>query len=354
MSSAERETFTTVAYEEGSVRLLDQTQLPQHCRYRECRTVDDLVDSIRRLRVRGAPALGVAAAYGVVLAAAGGPSSPGGTDLAASIRNAISQLRAARPTAVNLGWALDRMERALTDLVAAEAPDLHAGLWAEATAIHREDETLCRNLGRHAAALLPDPAVVMTHCNTGALATGGMGTALAGIYAAVEAGKRVEVIATETRPLLQGARLTAWELLERRVPVTLICDGAAGWTMRQRRIDAVMLGADRIAANGDVANKIGTYNLAVLAARHGIPFYVVAPYSTLDLRTPSGEAIPIELRDPAEVKGCLGTPTAPAGVEAFNPAFDVTPADLIHGIVTERGVLRPPFGEAFGRQYGTA
>jgi methylthioribose-1-phosphate isomerase len=341
--------FATVEYEPCNVRLLDQTRLPGELVHSDNRTVEELVESIRLLRVRGAPAIGVAAAYGVTLAAS--LAARDGEGAAGSIERAIGQLRAARPTAVNLDWALSRMERALHRLTREGAADLHAGLLAEAEAIHREDEKLCKDLGRHGAELLPDEATVMTHCNTGALATGGMGTALAVVYTAVAAGKRVDVVATETRPLLQGARLTAWELVQHEIPVTLICDGAAGWTMRQRRIDAVMLGADRIAANGDTANKIGTYNLAVLAARHGVPFYVVAPYSTLDLSAASGEDIPIELRNPEEVKGWRGQPTAPEGAEAFNPAFDVTPAELITGIVTERGVFSAPFRESFLRHY---
>jgi len=337
----------TVAYVSGSVRLLDQTRLPHHEEVLDCRTIDELVDAIRRLVVRGAPAIGVAAGWGVVLSA----HLRQGGDFHAGVREDIATLRASRPTAVNLGWALDRMGEVFDGIEDAAPASALVRLTEEAQRIHDEDIELCRRMGENGAELIPDDATLITHCNTGALATAGIGTALGVVLAAVGMGKNVKVYADETRPLLQGARLTAWELQRAGVEVEVICDGAAGWTMHTHKIDAVFVGSDRIAANGDVANKIGTYSLAVLAHRHGVPFYVVAPYSTLDMSLASGAEIPIELRDPAEVTAFGGHPTAPEGVGAFNPAFDVTPAELVSGIVTEKGVFRPPYAEAFLRDY---
>jgi len=344
----------TVDYERGCVLLLDQTRLPHEEEVLRCEDVPALVEAIQRLVVRGAPAIGVAAAHGVSLAADRLlQQGSAGDELVSGVRAAVDELRASRPTAVNLGWALDRMEGRLAEAVqvGAQGEDLRGALAAEAEAIHREDVELCRAMGEHGAALLPDPCTVLTHCNTGALATAGIGTALGVVYAAVEAGKQVRVYVDETRPLLQGARLNTWELARHGIPATLICDGAAGWTLRTRRVDAVIVGADRIAANGDVANKIGTYPLAVLAARHGVPFYVAAPYSTLDLSLAGGDEIPIEERRAEEVTGFAGRSVAAAGTEAFNPAFDVTPAELIAGIITERGVFRPPFAETLAGAY---
>jgi methylthioribose-1-phosphate isomerase len=331
----------TVDYERGCVRLLDQTKLPAQLEVLECREVDQLIDAIRRLVVRGAPAIGVAGAFGAVLAL-DGQLANGRCDRA-QLRVELRALREARPTAVNLGWALDRCERVVQAHPEAVGESLRAALLAEADAIRAEDEQLCLRMAEHGLSLLPDPAVVLTHCNTGALATAGIGTALGVIHLAHTRGRRIEVYADETRPLLQGARLTAWECQRAGIPVQLLVDGAAGWLLRTRRIDAVLIGADRIAANGDTANKIGSYALAVLARRHGVPFYVVAPSSTLDLSLASGAAIPIELREPAEVRRALGCALAPEGVAVFNPAFDVTPAELISAIVTEQGVFWPPF-----------
>lgn len=331
----------TVAYREGAVELLDQTRLPGEVVVHPCPDIPELVDAIRRLRVRGAPAIGVAAAYGVVLSAdLALRDGLAGEAFPARIREDIATLRASRPTAVNLGWALDRLATVLDRDPSREA------LLAEAQRIHREDEDLCRRMGELGADLLPDPCTVITHCNTGALATAGIGTALGVVIAAHEAGKRIEVIADETRPLLQGARLTAWECQQRGIPVTVQCDGAAGFTLARRKIDAVLVGSDRIVANGDVANKIGTYPLAVLAHRHGVPFYVVAPYSTLDLSLESGDRIPIEEREGEEVVSLAGRRTAPDGVPGWNPAFDVTPAELVTAIITERGVFRAPYRES--------
>ena len=337
----------TVAYVPGSVRLLDQTRLPHHEEVLDCRTIDELVDAIRRLVVRGAPAIGVAAGWGVVLSA----HLRQGDGFHSGVSEDIATLRASRPTAVNLGWALDRMVAVLDELGEADPATALDRLAEEAGRIHQEDVELCRKMGENGAALISDDATIITHCNTGALATAGIGTALGVVFAAVDDGKTVKVFADETRPLLQGARLTAWELGRAGVEVEVICDGAAGWTMHTHRIDAVFVGSDRIAANGDVANKIGTYSLAVLARRHGVPFYVVAPYSTLDMTLATGAEIPIELRDPSEVTSFGGQATAPDGVGAFNPAFDVTPAELVSGIVTEKGVFRPPYDEAFLRDY---
>jgi methylthioribose-1-phosphate isomerase len=345
-------TMPTVDYVPGSVRLLDQTRLPQVEEVLDCRTLDQLIDAIRRLVVRGAPAIGVAAAWGVVLSAHLRQDG----DFYSGVREDVARLRASRPTAVNLGWALDRLSAVLDQLKAdGSAPDRAlARLTEEAQAIQQEDVELCRRMGEFGAELLPDEATIITHCNTGALATAGIGTALGVVFAAVDAGKKIKVFADETRPLLQGARLTAWELQRAGVEVEVICDGAAGWTMRCHDIDAVFVGSDRIAANGDVANKIGTYSLAVMAQRHGVPFYVVAPYSTLDLSLASGAEIPIELRDSSEVTDFGGHATAPVGVGAFNPAFDVTPAELVAGIVTEKGVFRPPYERAFRDGYDSS
>lgn len=342
-------TTPTVEYVPGTVRLLDQTRLPGVEEILECHGIDELIDAIRRLVVRGAPAIGVAAAWGVVLSAH--LHSDG--DFYSGVRTDVAALRGSRPTAVNLGWALDRLgtelDRLERECVQPEGALVY--LTEAAEKIHEEDVELCRQMGENGAALLPDESTIITHCNTGALATAGIGTALGVVFAAVAAGKRVKVFADETRPLLQGARLTAWELHRAGIEVEVICDGAAGWTLQTREIDAVFVGSDRIAANGDVANKIGTYSLAVLARRHDVPFYVVAPYSTLDLSLRSGAEIPIEQRDPAEVTGFGGLPTAPAGVGAFNPAFDVTPAELVTGIVTEKGVFQAPYEVSFRSGY---
>lgn len=337
--------FFTVRWEEegeGAVVLLDQTLLPEREEYLRCREVADVVDAIRRLAVRGAPALGVAGAYAVVLAAARSRATGAETFREGMARD-LAMIRAARPTAVNLPWAVDRMAKVLAAWDGMDLDGARAALLAEARRIDQEDVAACRAMGRHGAALLPDPAVVLTHCNAGALATAGIGTALAVIYEAHESGKKVHVLSDETRPLLQGARLTAWECKKRGVPVTLLCDNAAGWIMSQGKVDCIVVGADRIAANGDVANKIGTYSIAVLARENGVPFYVAAPTSTLDLSLRSGSEIPIEERAADEVTRPRGVRIAPEGVPVLNPAFDVTPARLVTAIVTERGVHRPPY-----------
>ena len=328
-----------VDWSDERVRILDQRALPAREVYRELRTVEEVYDAIRTLAVRGAPAIGIAAAMGVVLALDG--TEVPRVDAGLLVVRAVDRLRSARPTAVNLAWALDRMRRVAT-VFRGDRAELRRALVAEATRIRDEDRAMCRRIGEHGATLIPDGARVLTHCNTGALATGGIGTALAAVYVAVEQGKRVEVFADETRPLLQGSRLTAWELERAGIPVTVLVDGAAASLLATGNIDLCIVGADRIAANGDVANKIGTYSLAIAAHHHDVPFYVAAPTSTFDSSTPNGADIVIEQRDGDEVRCGFGMLTAPAGVGAYNPAFDVTPAELITAIVSDRGVHRPP------------
>ncbi|MCI0376433.1 MAG: S-methyl-5-thioribose-1-phosphate isomerase [Gemmataceae bacterium] len=345
----------------GFVRLLDQTLLPTQVEYRDCRTVEEVWEAIRMLRVRGAPAIGIAAAMGVVvgvgqatapLALEGEESGVRGMGqtgmfaprnaFAERLREVTDYLRTSRPTAVNLFWALERMakhvERHLEKL---PAEKLRGMLLEEALRIEEEDRGICRAIGAHGAALVGEGQGVLTHCNAGGLATADYGTALAVMFAAAEQGRKFAVFADETRPLLQGARLTAWELQQRGIDVTLICDNMAAQVMRERRVHLVITGADRIAANGDTANKIGTYGVALLAKAHGIPFYVAAPSSTFDLSLASGDAIPIEQRDPREITHGLGRQIAPDGIKVYNPAFDVTPAALIAGIITEKGIIRP-------------
>jgi methylthioribose-1-phosphate isomerase len=325
----------------GFLRLIDQTRLPTEFIEIDCRSVATVWEAIKALRVRGAPAIGVAAAYGAVIGA-----RSRGCDQVETVVSALSEatgyLRSSRPTAVNLFWAMDRMDAVAT---AGEGPDEGSGLLTrlldEARRIDREDRDMCRAIGRLGAALVGPGQGILTHCNAGGLATAEYGTALAVVFAASECGIPLRVYANETRPLLQGARLTAWELKRRDIPVTLICDNMAAQVMKEGKIHMVVVGADRIAANGDTANKIGTYGVALLARAHGIPFYVAAPSSTFDLSIPDGSEIPIEQRDPREVTHGFGRQTAPEGVDVYNPAFDVTPAELIAGIITEKGVIRP-------------
>lgn len=338
---------------DGSLSLLDQTRLPTDVVQIECHSLDVVIEAIRSLRVRGAPAIGVAAAYGVIV---GARTSAGLSriDFDARLHEIIEQLANSRPTAVNLFWALARQRRVAERLPNASPREVLTALLAEAKAIETEDRAMCAAIGHHGAELLHDGDGVLTHCNAGALATAGEGTALSVIYSAVASGKRLHVFADETRPLLQGSRLTAWELQQRGIPVTLICDSVAATVLRQGRIQAVIVGADRIAANGDTANKIGTYSVAVLAKAHGIPFYVAAPSSTFDLTLPTGDLIPIEQRSPREVTHGFGVPTAPDGIDVFNPAFDVTPVELIAAIVTERGVIRPVTADSIQRMLETS
>jgi len=327
---------------DGHLAMIDQTRLPVECVEIECRDVETVWEAIKMLRVRGAPAIGIAAAYGVCV---GLQTVADGNEavLRRRLGEVCEYLAGSRPTAVNLFWALDRMKRRAAELFGQEKPPaaVRAGLLDEARAIHEEDRRMCRAIGRHGAALLGDGSGVLTHCNAGGLATGDYGTALAVFFAAAESGKTLHVYADETRPLLQGARLTAWELKQRNIDVTLICDSMAAQVMREGRVQAVVTGADRIAANGDAANKIGTYSLAVAAKHHGIPFYVAAPSSTFDLTLADGRAIPIEERAAEEITHGFGRQTAPDGVKVYNPAFDVTPAELIEAIICERGVIQP-------------
>jgi len=331
----------TFASDARALHIVDQTRLPGALVVLALTTLPEMVEAIQSLRVRGAPAIGVAGAIGLALlaerAALGNPAT-----FDAEIASAAAALRAARPTAVNLAWAVDRVLAAGQGGDAAAAMRAHA-MRAEATAILEEDIAMCAHIGAHGATLLRAGMTVLTHCNAGALATAGIGTALAPIYTMHARGDGIRVFANETRPLLQGARLTAWELERAGVPVTLLTDGMAASVMRSGAIDAVLVGADRIAANGDVANKIGTYGVAVLARHHGIPFYVLAPTSTLDPATPDGGSMHIEMRDAAEVRSLAGVATAPTGVLVHNPAFDVTPAALVTAIVTDQGVFHPPF-----------
>ena len=336
-------------WEDEALRLLDQTGLPHEVRTLRCTSWEEVADAIRMLRVRGAPAIGLAAAYGLVLAARASAGRPL-AERHDAVRRAAAALRTTRPTAVNLGWALDRM------LEVAEA--CHDGaalpecLLDAAQALARADVATNRRIGEHGAALLRAGERVLTYCNTGMLATAGYGTAFGVLRCAHELGLGIHVIACETRPVLQGARLTAWELLRAGIPATLITDNAAGALMRTSGVDAVIVGADRVAANGDVANKVGTYTLAVLAHAHRVPFYVAAPLSTVDLATPSGDAIPIEERRPDEVASLGGVRVAPAQIAIRNPAFDITPHALVTAIITEAGVIRPPYEDGLRRAAG--
>jgi len=324
----------------GCVRLIDQTLLPTEFKQIHCADVESLWEAIQVLRVRGAPAIGIAAAMGTVLGIQGSEATAF-DHFREELEVAARYLATARPTAVNLFWALDRMRRVADGNRHLPVPQLKQRLLDEALAIAEEDRRICRALGRHGAALTKDGDGVLTHCNAGGLATADYGTALGVLYAAHEQGKRLRVFADETRPLLQGARLTAWELQQAGIDVTLICDSMAAVVMRQGKVNLVIVGADRIAANGDTANKIGTYGVAVLAQSHGVPFYVAAPVSTFDLTLPSGEGIPIEERKPEEITNGFGRRTAPRGIRVYNPAFDVTPARYIAGIITERGIISP-------------
>ena len=331
---------------DGHLRLLDQTRLPVEETYIDCHDPERLWRAIRELSVRGAPAIGVAAAYGVVLGVQ--PATELDAARGALLR-VCEYLATSRPTAVNLFWALDRMRRVGLTGDDRELDRFKTRLLAEARCIEREDQEMCAAIGRHGAPLMPAGGGVLTHCNAGALATAGMGTALAVIFEAHDAGRGIEVFADETRPLLQGARLTMWELMRHGVPATLICDSVAAQVMKEGRIQAVVTGADRIAANGDAANKIGTYSIAVLARAHNIPFYIAAPSSTFDLSLETGDSIPIEQRAPEEVTEGFRTRSAPAGARVYSPAFDVTPAELITAIITERGVIESPNREAVER-----
>jgi methylthioribose-1-phosphate isomerase len=335
----------TMRFANGVLSLIDQRYLPHRIEYVTCRDAASTATAIRDMVVRGAPAIGCAAAFGIAMEAtrlAAAPGADAGEAFARGMEQAFDVLAESRPTAVNLFWALDRMREAWIEHRTLGLPALARELVATAERIFTDDLAINRAIGAAGAAVLPDTARVMTHCNAGALATAGHGTALGVIRSARDAGKRIAVVANETRPYLQGARLTAWELVQEEIPVTLVTDNMAGHLMQQGKVDVIVVGADRVAANGDTANKIGTYTLAVLAARHGIPFYVAAPLSTIDRTIPDGSGIPIEERGADEVLGFQDHRWAPAGVRVFNPAFDVTPAGLITGLITERGVVLAP------------
>ena len=337
------EAASPVEWTEEGVRLIDQRALPTREVYVVARTVEEVAGAIVDMVVRGAPAIGIAAAMGVALAARNGARGP-------SLDAAVALLRGTRPTAVNLFWALDRMQR-VAALAEADLA-LPARLLDEAQRIWSEDLAMCLAMGEHGAALLPMGARVLTHCNAGGLATAGWGTALGVIRSAHRQGRIAHVYADETRPFMQGARLTAWELQRAQVPVSVLCDNMAAHFMKLGRIDAVLVGTDRVAANGDIANKIGTYGVALCARAHDIPFYVVGPSSTVDLACPHGDAIPIEERAPREVTHMGDTRLVPEGVAVENPAFDVTPAPLVTAIITEKGVLRAPYGPALAQAFG--
>jgi methylthioribose-1-phosphate isomerase len=334
--------FSPVSWQGDRLVLLDQRRLPGEEVYVECRSWPEVADAIRTLAVRGAPAIGVAAAFGVALAGLASPAHDGDA-LMRDLQTAIDGLAATRPTAVNLFWALERMRRWARGRRTLPLTELRAGLVSEAERILEEDVAANRRLGAHGAELVPVGARILTHCNAGGLATAGYGTALGVVRGAVEAGRRPFVWVDETRPVLQGARLTAWELVREGIPHAVIADVAAASTMARGEVDLVVVGADRIARNGDTANKIGTYGVAVLARHHGIPFYVAAPFTTIDPGIADGSAIPIEERDPREVQELGGRRIVPAASPARNPAFDVTPAALITAIVTERGIFRHPY-----------
>ncbi|QDU81423.1 Methylthioribose-1-phosphate isomerase [Polystyrenella longa] len=324
----------------GTLNMIDQTLLPEQFLRIDCNTPEETWQAIKRLSVRGAPAIGVAAAYGLILGVQHN-AHLSQNEFLEKLNITADYLAESRPTAVNLFWALDRMRQTAATHADLETPQLLERLLAEARAIEQEDQAMCIAMGEFGQTLLKEGQGVLTHCNAGALATSGSGTALSVFYAAARAGKKIHVYADETRPLLQGARLTSWELQNNDIEVTLICDSMAGWVMKEKRVQAVITGADRVAANGDAANKIGTYSVSLLAKAHGIPFYIVAPSSTFDFALATGDSIPIEQRDPTEISHGCGKQTAPAGVHIYNPAFDVTPAENITAIVTEKGIISP-------------
>jgi methylthioribose-1-phosphate isomerase len=326
----------TIQWTDAGVVMIDQTRLPREQKFVTCRTYLEVADAIKTMVIRGAPAIGVAAAMGVAL----------GVQEGADFETVCKTLAATRPTAVNLFWGIDRMKKLYAQLQSSSREEIIRGMIQEAKQIRLEDIAICEAIGRHGEPLVPDGKTVLTHCNAGALATAGYGTALGVIRAAVSAGKKIDVFADETRPFLQGARLTAWELQQDGIATTVITDNMAGHFLHSGRIGCVVVGADRIAANGDVANKIGTYSVAVLAKENGIPFYVAAPVSTFDLTLASGDLIPIEQRSPDEVTHVFGVPVAPEAIAAANPAFDVTPARYITAIICERGVARAPYEES--------
>jgi methylthioribose-1-phosphate isomerase len=335
----------TIVWTDAGVVMIDQTRLPKEVTYVTCRDYREVAGAIRSMVIRGAPAIGVAAAMGVALGVL--RADPGKLD--EEFKTICDTLAGTRPTAVNLFWAIDRMKRVYEGVRGRPVEEVRARLVTEAKQIRIEDIAINEAIGRNGATLVPDGKTVLTHCNAGALATAGYGTALGVIRAAVAEGKKIDVFADETRPFLQGTRLTAWELQQDGIPTTIITDNMAGHFLRSGRVGCVVVGADRIAANGDVANKVGTYPLAVLAKENGVPFYVAAPVSTLDLSLACGDQIPIEQRPPAEVTHVFGVAVAPEGIRVENPAFDVTPNRYVSAIITERGIAQPPYTESLGR-----
>src|ERR1700738_4530665 len=341
----------TLEWTDKGVRFIDQTKLPTEETYVTCKTYEQVADVIRNMVVRGAPAIGVAAAMGIALGMKNSKAETGG-DLKREFDQICEVIGKTRPTAVNLFWAIRRMRDKFEMLRARPLAQIKQSLIEEARRMHAEDIAANQAMGRHGATLMPASGGVLTHCNAGALATCGYGTALGVIRAAVEQGKKIHVYANETRPFLQGSRLTAWEVMKDKIPTTVISDNMAGAMMKQGKIAAIVVGADRIAANGDVANKIGTYTVAVLAKEHNIPFYVAPPFSTIDMETPDGSKIPIEERNPKEVTHIAGKQMVPDGVEIENPAFDVTPAKYVTAIITEKGIARAPYGDSLRKLAG--
>jgi methylthioribose-1-phosphate isomerase len=342
----------TIAWQDDAVVMIDQRKLPGQEVYVHCKTANEVARAIKTMVIRGAPAIGVAAGMGIALGMQRSKAQ-GTRQFAVELNKLCDVMAATRPTAVNLFWAIERMKRVFSEAAQAgrSVDEIKTTLVAEAQAIHDEDVASCRSMGRFGADLVPENARILTHCNAGALATAGYGTALGVIRAAAEQGKVVQVFADETRPFLQGARLTAWELVRDGVPTTVITESMAGPLMRSGGIDFIVVGADRIAANGDFANKIGTYTVAMMAQAHNVPFYVAAPLSTIDLRTPDGDAIPIEERNAREMTHLGTTRLAPEGASVWNPAFDITPHHLVAGIITERGIARAPFTSSLARLF---
>ncbi|MCH7678765.1 S-methyl-5-thioribose-1-phosphate isomerase [candidate division KSB1 bacterium] len=333
---------TTIEWTNNQIRMIDQTKLPEELTYLEISDTEVLAEAIKSLRIRGAPAIGIAGAFGMVL----GVQNFAGEEKEVffkQLKETAEYLNATRPTAVNLSWAIQRMNGVAEQNKDKPVAEIKEQLLKEAQTIWEEDRKICRRLGKHGAKLLKDGFNVLTHCNTGALATVDYGTALGVVFAANEEGKKLHVYADETRPLLQGARLNVWELMNESIDVTLICDNTAAFVMQQKKIDCAIVGADRIAANGDTANKIGTYNVAVLCEKHGVPFYVAAPYSTIDFNLRNGSQIPIEERAAEEITEGFGKRTAPLNTKVYSPAFDITPNELIASIITEEGVIEPPY-----------
>lgn len=346
------ETLKWIGGVDGHLELIDQTLLPVEYTHLECHDLQTVWDAIKQLKVRGAPAIGIAAAYGVVIGVQSVSDQDSVETLKTQVQKSVQYLATSRPTAVNLFWALDRMAGVAEDHTSDSVAELKSKLLADAQAIHDEDRKMCHAIGRFGAELLSDGQGVLTHCNAGGLATAEYGTALSVFFTAQDSGKNLHVYVDETRPLLQGARLTAWELCQRNIKATLICDNMAAQVMREGKIQAVITGADRIASNGDSANKIGTYGVACLAQAHNIPFYIAAPSTTFDLAIASGDEIPIEERSAEEITHGFGKQTAPGEVDVYNPAFDVTPAELIEGIITELGIIQPVDQENIQRVLG--